>query len=255
MTNHEYLQAIAKDQEVSSQQLDVLRRVREGIEGELRRLSGNPSFYYAGSFAKKTMVREMFDLDIVVYWPHGWNDTLRNISDAVGNVLRQKWQSVAPKTVAWTINFQGGFHVDVVPGRAIDNSFLYANLYRRDRDSSLKTSIKVHIDTVRNSGRRDAIRLMKLWRLRKRVPWKTTLALELATIEGAKGSSATDLEKQLLQVFSYLRDNITTVRLVDPANTNNVLSDELTAGDRSSIKSASQAALDAKTWDEVFRQQ
>lgn len=87
MTNHEYLLAIAKDQEPTTQQLDALRRVREVIEGEVRKLNGNPNFYYAGSFGKKTMVREMFDLDIVVYWPHGWNDTLRNIFNAVGNVL------------------------------------------------------------------------------------------------------------------------------------------------------------------------
>jgi hypothetical protein len=77
---------------------------------------------------------------------------------------------VNSKTVCWEIPFQNGFHIDVVPGRAIDESFKEANLYRTDTRTTLKTSIKTHIDTVRSSGRRDAIRLLKLWRERRGVP-------------------------------------------------------------------------------------
>lgn len=171
--------------------------------------------YYAGSFGKKTMIREQYDLDIVIYWTNDCGFTLEDIYNGVGNVLRKHWNVVTPKTVAWELPFDGGFHIDVVPGRTLDTTFKYANLYRRDTKSSLQTSIKVHIDKVRNSGRRNAIRLIKLWRKRKSVPLTKTLALELLTIDGCSGQSTSDLAKQVWATFEYLRDNILTYPL-DP---------------------------------------
>jgi hypothetical protein len=159
---------------------------------------------------------------------------------------------VNPKTVAFELPFQGGFHIDVVPGRAIDNSFKYANLYRSDKDSSLQTSIKVHIDTVRNSGRSDIIRLMKLWRKRKNVPFKKSLALELITIDGCAGKATNNLEGQLLAALRHVKDNIMNIRLVDPANTNNILSDEISIIDKLLIQNAAKAAIDAQYWSQVF---
>jgi hypothetical protein len=253
MSNHEYLAQILAGQDLSAAQVATLQQCREAIQNQVAQLNGTPRFYYAGSYGKKTIIKESFDLDVVAYWPEDCGYTLKDIFNAVGTVLQKQWKSAKPKTVAWTISFQGGFHIDVVPGRALDKAFKEANLYRNDTDSSMKTSIKVHIDTVRNSGRQDAIRLMKLWRVRNNVPWKKTLALELMTIEALKGATSTDLEQQLLKVFAYMRDSIEKVRLVDPANSNNVVSEELTSGDRAAIKAAAQAAIAAKLWSDVFR--
>ncbi len=208
MTNHEYLKQLLAGQDLTTTQIATLQRCREAIEGQVAQLEGNPRFYYAGSYGKKTMIADSFDLDVVAYWPVSCTYTLKDIFEAVGPVLQQKWKSASPKTVAWTISFQGGFHIDVVPGRALDQAYKEANLYRSDKDSSMKTSIKVHIDTVRNSGQQVAIRLMKLWKVRNVVPWKKSLALELMTIEALKGTSTTDLEQQLLKVFAHVRDTI-----------------------------------------------
>ena len=99
--------------------------------------------------------------------------------------MKKEFQRVDPKTVCWEIPFEGGLHIDVVPGRALDAAFREANLYRTDTGTTLKTSIKTHIDTVRGSGRRDAIRLMKLWRERRGVPFKKSFLLEMMTISGS----------------------------------------------------------------------
>lgn len=148
--------------------------------------------------------------------------------------------------------FEGGFHVDVVPGRALDSSFNYANLYRTDTRTSLQTSIKVHIDTVTNSGRRDVIRLMKLWRKRKSVPFMKSLALELATIEGCKGCRTNDLGDQVWSALQYLRDGFPNARIVDPANSNNIISDDIAQEDKLAIQRIATITLQAKTWQEVF---
>lgn len=251
MTNQEYLESLLNGQRLSKTELDNLQTLRARVETVLSILSGSPRFYYAGSYGKDTIIRESYDLDIVAYWPSDCGYSLKDIFDGVGTVIRKQWANAYPKTVAWEIPFQGGFHIDVVPGRALDNTFKYANLYRRDKDSSLKTSIKVHIDTIRDSGRREAIRLMKLWKARKKIPFKT-FVLELMTIDGCKGQSLSELEPQLNAAFQYIRDNIVSARIVDPANSNNVISDDISYADKLTIKAAAQAAIDARSWRDVF---
>lgn len=252
MTSDEYFRHLLAQQNLTQEQLNSLRSLREKIQGQLSVLQGSPRFYYAGSFSKGTMIREVFDLDIVIYWPSESGYTLKGIFDAVGETLRKHWNHVNPKTVAWELPFEGGFHIDVVPGRAIDSSFRYANLYRRDRDSPLQTSIKIHIDTVRNSGRQEVIRLLKLWRFKRNVPFKKSLALELMTIDGCKGIRTDALETQFLATLRYVRDNIASARIVDPANTNNIVSDEMSSFDKQLIQSAADTALKAQYWSQVL---
>jgi hypothetical protein len=170
--NNQYLSDILVGQTLLSTDLNALRNLRERIEGQLSVLQGSPRFYYGGSFGKRTMIKARYDLDLVMYWPHTATYSIKDIYDAVGETLRKHWTSVNSKTVAWELPFQGGFHIDVVSGRALDSQYYEANLRRTDKGTTLKTSLKKHIDTVRNSGRADAIRLMKLWRVRKNVPFK-----------------------------------------------------------------------------------
>lgn len=253
MSNDTYLRELLDEQDLTPDEESALRTLRDKIESQLRSgLNKIERVYYAGSFGKNTMIRELYDLDIVVYWANDCGFTLQDIYNAVGDTLKKNWKVVKSKTVAWELPFEGGFHLDVVPGRALNNTFKYANLYRTDTTTSLQTSIKVHIDTVRNSGRRDAIRLMKLWRKRKSVPFKKSLALELITIDGCAGLPTDNLEKQLLAAFRYMADNILNARLVDPANTNNVISEDITYSDKLAIQTAAKAALAAQYWSQVF---
>ena len=252
MSNQTYLQALLDSQLLTPQELNVLRNLRERIERTLATLDGSPRYRYGGSYGKQTIIRERYDLDVVAYWSKDTSYTIKDIYDGVGNELRKEFTHVKSKTVAWEIPFLGGFHVDVVPGRALDVNFFETNLYRTDTGTTLKTSLKTHIDTVRNSGRRDVIRLMKLWRERRQVPFKKSFLLELLTIYGCKSVSFTDLEPQVIAALKYLQDNIETIQVLDPANTNNSLSDDISSGDKTCIKITAQAALDAKYWTEVF---
>ena len=167
-----YLAGLLRDQDLRQSELDALRNLRARIESQLSVLPGGPRFYYGGSFGKHTMIRASYDLDLVMYWPHGTSYAISDLYNAVGQTLKRHWNAVNAKTVAWELPFQGGFHIDVVPGRALDHEYREANLFRTDTGTTLKTSLKRHIDVVRGSGRIDAIQLMKLWRYRKSVPFK-----------------------------------------------------------------------------------
>lgn len=248
----DYFSKLLAEQKLTDAEIKALQELRATIENQLSVLSGNPRFYYAGSYGKHTMIRQRYDLDIVVYWPHDCDYTIKGIYDAVGRTLMKYWRCVIPKTVCWELPFQGGFHIDVVPGRALDATFVEANLYRTDTGTTLKTSLKKHIKIVRGSGRLDAIRLMKLWKERRGVPFKKSFLLEVMTIIGCRGTSTTDYSKQLVAALRHIRDTIETCNIKDPANTANSLSDDLDKAARAKIKAAADAALRAKYWSEVF---
>ncbi len=251
MTNDQWLAQLLSGQDLAPGEVGGLQSLRDQIQKQLTEGSnGGPRFYYGGSYAKKTMIRASYDLDIVVYWPSSATYTIKDIYDHVGSVLKKHWSYVNSKTVAWTLPFQGGFHIDVVPGRAIDAQYREANLYKSDTGTTLKTSLKLHIDTVRNSNRTDVIRLMKLWRAKRSVPMPKSFLLELMTIKGSAG--ATGLERQMLAALAHIRDTIVGCSIKDPANSNNSLSDELSASDRKLIAAAARAAIEAKTWSDVF---
>ena len=116
----------------------------------------------------------------------------------------------------------------------------------------MKTSLKKHIDTVRGSGRLDAIRLMKLWKERRAVPFRKSFLLELMTIEGCKGTSTTDFGAHLSAALRHIRDTIESCSVKDPANSANSLSDDLDKNARAKIKAAADAALKAQYWSEVL---
>jgi hypothetical protein len=55
----------------------------------------------------------------------------------------------------------------------------------------------------------------------------------------------------VLKILEYLRDRFCTARVVDPANTNNIISDDLTAAEKAKVAAAAQQALKATTWDQI----
>ena len=254
MSNETYLRQVLNDQNLSQNQLTNLRGLRDKIEGQLRdNLSGNPRFYYAGSYGKKTLIRASYDLDIVVYWSSKSTFTLQDIYKSVGSVLQKKWDFVRSKRVGWELRFKGDFHIDVVPGKSSSADDTYAYLYNSKINNRFQTSIKIHIDTVKDSERRDIIRLMKLWKKRKNVPI-TSFILEQMVIDGCKErrASFSDLESQLNASFHYINNNILTKRILDPANSNNVISDELSKEEKNRIRRLANQAIVAKKWSEVF---
>ena len=54
-------------------------------------------------------------------------------------------------------------------------------------------------------------------------------------------------------MFQYLRDRFPTARVMDPANTNNVISDDLNDADRAKIRAAAVAALAASSCKPVLQ--
>ncbi|HYE19731.1 MAG TPA: hypothetical protein VEA69_14875 [Tepidisphaeraceae bacterium] len=251
MTPHDYLVGVLQQQALSAQHVSTLRAQRETIENWLRgRFGGGPRFYYAGSFGKQTMIRAAYDLDIVIYFPSTERATLHDLYWGIHRRLVDGSYQVVPRTVALRLPYNGPFHIDIVPGRAQDHTFRYATLYKNQPDpSTLQTSLKVHIEAVKDAGLSDLVRLMKLWRLRQNLSI-STFALEIVVARAMYNVTRSDLAACMLTVFRWIDANLEEARLQDPANTNNIV--DVPPADRFTAARAARNALEAPSWGQII---
>ena len=267
MNANTYLAKMLASQTLSadSAALKALQERRAEVEQFLRDRfkDSSPTIRYGGSKAKGTMIRESYDLDLVCYFPHddtGAGKTLEDIYNNVRKALETKYL-VELKTSALRLKdinekTRGvDFHIDVVPGRFTADSKSDCFLYCSTGDKKwLKTNLDVHIAHVKGSGVLDAIRLMKLWKVRNGLSVKT-FVLELAVIELLKGKTKFDLAEQLQEVWTELRDNFDDLSVEDPANpTGNDLSDLLN-NINAELESTARRTLhqiDTRGWETVY---
>jgi len=138
------------------------------------------------------------------------------------------------------ILFEGRF-IDLVPARG-------NILWQARFNTWLKTDIDKQIRYVRNSGLIDEILALKIWRRRHALRFPSFL-MELATIHAlsrkdgdcppiSKNQSCTESFPALLR---FLATDFPTTRLLDPANSNNVVSDLLTEVEK--LRIARRAAM------------
>ena len=230
MNVNQYLQSLLQDQTIStiSDEHKTLIAKRDEVEKILRAAfpDADITFKYGGSKAKHTMILANFDLDLICYF--GRND------DAAGSSLLEVYETiqaklsehyhVTPKTSA--LRLEEGedncyTHVDVVPGRFIDDTktdvFLHQNGSKKER---LLTNTKTHVEHIRDSGLTEAIRLLKLWRECSPFTLKTFI-LELLAVDVLTPLKKKSLEEQLLAFWQEVRDNVDKLAVTDPANSGN----------------------------------
>ncbi len=209
-------------------------------------LSVEPS----GSFAKGTANRSGTDVDLFLSVSQNVPNTMKEIYETLFARMTARGYSPRRQNVSINVNV-GGFNVDLVPGKRQNGYDNDHSLYRRRADTWTKTNIATHISQVVRSGRADDIRLLKLWRNQKGLDFPS-FYLELTVINALVGSYGT-LSQRIWTVFQYLRDRFPAARVMDPANTNNVISDDLSDAERAKVRGAAAATLIASNWNQIIR--
>lgn len=266
MTNNEYLNEVLESQTLDDDgdELKVLRRRRNDVDKLLRKKYGSsPSIRYGGSKAKGTMIKDSYDLDVICYFDNDdttAGETLQEIYDSVAETCEDDYY-VERKPSAVRLKCKDSddiedYHIDVVPGRFVDDNrddvFLYRHSAEKGRQ---KTNLDVHIDHVKDSGVVSSIRLNKFWRVRNEMSVRNFI-LELLTIELLKDKKNRSLTDQLTHVWTELRDNIDDITIEDPANpTGNDLSELFNSTIKFELSEAAKTALEnveKDDWKAIF---
>jgi hypothetical protein len=206
------------------------------------------SVHPSGSFAKGTANRSGTDIDLFVSLKSDTTSTLKDIYLSLFNMLKAKGYS--PKQQNVSINLRvGAYDVDLVPAKYQGGTSDDHSLYRRRADTWTQTNIANHIATIRNAGRVSESRILKLWRAQKGIDFPS-FYLELTTINALLGARGM-LSQNVWNTLGYLRDRFQSARVVDPANTNNIISDDLSTADKTKIVTAAAQALKATDWSQI----
>lgn len=246
MTPHQYLEDLLdrnKFDEDGSSAKTVAQR-RDEIEQKLREEFGAKiqTIKYSGSVAKKTAVKGSYDVDIALHFKHDAFDTLKEMYEAVYNFLKKHYKDAREQRVSVGIK---SLHVDVVPGRRInatDTADNDVNLYVTKPESRIKTNIVKQVQAVSESGARDVIKLAKLWRDAWGLDFKS-FAMELLVMKALDGHEGSGLDNKMRQVLTFIQDNVETVALVDPGNSNNNVADTIDSADKRYLKQTAKKCL------------
>ena len=205
----------------------------------------------SGSFAKGTGVLGTTDLDVFVGITNNAPENLQEIYESLHNwSVNQHWfpqrQNVSIG-ITWL-----GAKVDLVPGKRQANPSTDYSIWKNKQKTWRQTNVATHISTVVNSGRVNEIRALKIWRKCHNLDFPS-FYLELTVIDALWGKTkGVNLAANVFTCLEYMRDNLETACVSDPANTANVISDDLTAVEKKRIAQAAGKSREEPYWEQVL---
>lgn len=204
---------------------------------------------YSGSIAKGTAISLSTDADVFISLSSTTAETLSEIYITLYNALSQASYQARKQNVSIGVT-SGGYKMDFVPGKRQSQYGYDHSIYMNKKNTWTMTNVRTHVSHVAGSNRIKEIKLTKIWRELNKLDFPS-FYLELAVINHLSGRSYADLGGNFWEVLRFLASNFINRRYIDPANTNNVISDDLSGSEKQLIRGASQAAMTKQTWGEI----
>lgn len=170
-----------------------------------------------GSYAKRTGVRPLNDIDLIVYispekYPRKNPDRVLHL---IARNIRSSFpqNEVIPSTRSVKVKYSSGFTVDIVPAFSLDTRNLEpAEILDRQTSSWIETSPSKHIDFTNyiNSidGRyKNLIRIFKVWKEQRRRTFRSIL-IELLIADAILNDAVPrGWGEAIYSIFDYVKDH------------------------------------------------
>ncbi len=252
MTPDQYVEAVLGKYAVPRGPTSPAELFGATVAGPLRTWAGQQlvGLEYSGSYAKETGVRGISDVDVFISLESDTDGTLKEIYEKLVSLANNSGWLPRRQNVSVGVT-ANGTRGDLVPGRIQADHRNYHSLYLRKRESWTQTNVALHVDTVRNSGRTKEIRAVKIWRMLHGLDFPS-LYLELFTLDALSGRSRSALSENVLHVLRTVGSTLTSRRIMDPSNTNNVLSDDLTQAEKQRVAARATQSAREQHWDKII---
>jgi hypothetical protein len=204
---------------------------------------------YSGSMAKGTGVSIGTDADFFLSLSSTTPGTLADMYNTLYNAVTNAGYTARKQNVSIGVTVNG-YSIDLVPGRRQSQHGNDHSLYRRKANTWTQTNIGKHITYVRNSGRIDEIKILKIWRELRGLEFPSFF-LEMAVIDSLANARIGNLAVNVFKALEHIRDKITTARYVDPANTDNIISDDCTSTEKAAIKAQAATSRAQRNWEGI----
>lgn len=261
-----YLWDVLNSHKVSKEEglLDKFKEKRDTIKDSLKERFGENLYspFNSGSFAKHTAINIKFDFDLMAPFKRNAFSTLKEMYEIVYDFLCEKFNGeahVRKQKVSIGMEFFPDVdgevvNIDIVPGRELNqgqyeedeklNLYVYSQFGKLAQGSDyIRSNVRKQVDHIRQSGDdrtsvRNIIRLLKVWKKHTNQNYPKSFFIELIVIKAFdKLTIEGDLWNKLRLVLEFIKDNIESISLPDPGNTNNEVANTLTDYEKQSLSS------------------
>ena len=203
----------------------------------------------SGAYAKNTAITLCSHVDILI----GLNPVpgldMKKIFWNLFEYLADEKLEAHTRDVSITVTSRG-LNVDLIPvyrERSGSGDILFNKRTERD----VHTDVAQHVHLVSNSGRQQEICALKIWRERNKLEFPS-FYLELTTLQALEHERFGQLADNIHAVLHYLANRFEETAVKDPANSKNVLSEDLSAGAKHAIAKAARNALYDENWKKIL---
>lgn len=229
-------------------------RVRNALQPTLAQWSNGylHGLYVAGSLAKGTGISGTTDIDILVSLRHDTPNTLQEIHTALFNWLTGAGYSTIRQNVSVGLSTgqNNALKIDVVPARKVNAWTNDHWLWSHKRLTRTQTNTHEHVRLIANSGRQNEIRAVKVWRKCNGLEFPSFL-LEMSVIRALAGYRFNNLAYNFVTVLEYIRDELPRARIIDPSNSNNNVTDDMSQQEKQILSRTAATSL-ARDWPQVI---
>jgi len=158
-------------------------------------------------------------------------------------------EDLRPRTRDVSIRLQAhGIDVDLIPACHEASGHV---LFNKRSGDAVKTDVAHHIHLVASSGRQQEICAVKIWRERMSLDFPS-LYLECTVLHALEHERFGQVADNTLAVLRYLSHHFEQSVVRDPANPDNVLSNDLSASGKKSIAAAARDAMYDENWKKIL---
>lgn len=203
----------------------------------------------SGAYAKNTAIALSSYADVLIALSPVPNMDMKKVFWSLFEYLSDR--DLRPRTRDVSVQVQSkGLWLDLIPacrGRGSSGNLLF----NKKLDGAVATDVAQHVHLIANSGRQQEICALKIWRARQALDFPS-LYLELTVLRALEGERFGQLADNFLTVMRYLANRFGHIKLRDPANGENVLSDDLSESGRQEIGKAARNALYDENWKKII---
>ena len=203
----------------------------------------------SGSFSKGTVIKSSaVDIDLLISLK---NQTPFNLKEIYESLYEYLCHSYYPRkqNVSIRIVFNG-IKVDLVPAQRQPNVSYPHSIYVSKFDTWTKTNIHKHISMIKKSPHKNIIILLKIWCHLHKLDFPSFL-LELTVLEALGKKPIFEIEKKFLTVLKYIIEEFYSVKIYDPANTNNIISDTITDNQKMQVIQMARLSYATDCWEKI----
>ena len=203
----------------------------------------------SGAYVKNTAITLSSHVDVLIALSPVPGMEMKNIYWSLFEYLTD--HDLRPHTRDVSIRLQNKvFSVDLIPAYR-DRETGRTALFNKRSGNVVHTDVARHVHLIANSGRQQEICAIKIWRERMSLDFPS-LYLELMVLRALGSERFGQLADNILAVFRHLSSKFEQSVVADPSNSDNILSNDLSASDKKAIAKAARDALYDENWKKIL---